>query len=723
VRRGWVLYALVALAVAGSLAALAARPQAHSSVKSADYVILAGAAGLRWDDLDPQRTPTLWREASDGTIGWLSVRSAHSATCPADGWLTLGAGNYSVWDTARVSGQCAAMAPTVEQPDGIGANLPQLGSVVRTNADQTYGAVPGAMAESVRCTTAVGTGAAIAAARPFGRVDRYEPELPADPAGLFSQCALSVVDLGTIAGSGAERQALVARADATLSRVLDARPERSLMVIAGVSDTDTTSRLHVAIAEGSGWQGGWLTSAGTNRDGYIQLVDLAPTILTALGRAAPEKLFAGHTAVAAEGRPASLQESVLGEHDANARAGAQLGVVRIFFTVVAFAQLGVFLLVVPLLIRARRHTGPTGPARPSRLLVRLAEVLLVASALAVPAALLADAIPWWRAEKPGVAFVLLTFALTAIATAAVRFMPRYAQTLWPMGVIGGLSMLVVGGDLATGGTLQLNGIAGYSAIEGMRYQGIGVIGLGVLTTGTMLLAGCLAQRLPRRWRPLLFVLAGGLTVILVGNAYLGADPVGAIAVTAGVCMAAAMSTGGWLTFPRLAWAAVAGLGVLAGFAALDLRRPVLEQGDVGRFLSALSDGAAGPAIQRAATSSAHALDSPLTVLTLIGVLMLGFAQFSPWGGLNRLFGLRPSLRAALAGITVTVLIAGVLEGAAFAVAGAASAVAVPLLVLTTLRVLEHAADRTRPEGETDGPGGPGLLLTQRVSPDKSDTLS
>ena len=33
----------------------------------------------------------------------------------------------------------------------------------------------------------------------------------------------------------------------------------------------------------------------------------------------------------------------------------------------------------------------------------------------------------------------------------------------------------------------------------------------------------------------------------------------------------------------------------------------------------------------------------------------------------------------------------------------------PLAALTALRVLRHAADRTRPvEGTTDGPGGPGL---------------
>jgi hypothetical protein len=112
----------------------------------------------------------------------------------------------------------------------------------------------------------------------------------------------------------------------------------------------------------------------------------------------------------------------------------------------------------------------------------------------------------------------------------------------------------------------------------------------------------------------------------------------------------------------------------------------------------------------AATFGQSLLHSPLTILAVAGVLMLAFCQFSPWGGLNRLFGLHPALRAAGAGITVATLIAGVLGGSALVVAGAAAAVAVPMAVLTTLRVLDHAADRTRPDGETDGPGGPGLSM-------------
>jgi hypothetical protein len=715
--RAWVPYLLVVLAAAASLAGLAVRPATGATQQPVDYVIIAGAAGLRWDDLDPKRTPTLWQEASNGSIGWLSVKSAHRTTCPNDGWLTLGAGNYAAWDTERVTGECPLSVPELTRPDGYGANVTEQKTKVDQNRDNLpYGAVPGALAESVRCTSAVGPGAAVAAARPFGRVDKYQPALPANPRKLLSDCVLSIVDLGTIVGTGTQRESAVENADATLAKLLAFRPQRSLLIVAGVADTDSSSRLHVAFAEGPGWDGGWLTSAGTGRDGYLQLVDIAPTVLSALSRPAPAKLFSGRTATSVPGRPGGLADAVSGDHDADRRAGAQQGIAEKFFTLLAAVQLLLFLLVVPLMVRARRHAGPRGPAAPRRLYIEIVEVLLVAAAVAIPAALVADAVPWWRSGRPGLVFGAVTLVLMTVGTAAIRLAPRYPRTPWPMGAVGAVGAVVVGADLLTGARLQLNGVAGYSAIQGVRYSGVGGVGLGVFVAGTLVVAGCLAQWVRRPWRPVIVVLIGGFAVIMVGSPYLGADPVGAIAVTAGVCVAAAISAGGWLTLPRVAWAALAGLAVTIGFAIMDLRRPALEQGSLGRFLSALADGTGGPAMQRAAAANGLSLlDSPLTILAVVGVLMLAFCQFSPWGGLNRLFGLHPALRAAGAGTTVATLIAGVLGGSALVVAGAAAAAAVPTAVLTTLRVLDHAADRTRPDGESDGPGGPGL------SPGGSDT--
>jgi hypothetical protein len=717
-------YLLLALVAITSLAGLTIRPAEQARRGAADYVVVAAAPGLRWEDLDPQRTPALWSEATKGSVGWLTVRSAHDVTCPADGWLTLGAGNYAAWDTREVTGRCAVAEPQLTRPDGIGANVADQRTVVRNNQDRMpYGTTPGALAESVRCTYAIGPGAAIAAARPFGRVDKYAAELPADASRVLSDCVLSIVDLGTVTGSGAERQAAVAAADATLARVLAARPERSLMLIAGVSDTESSSRLHVAIAEGPGWEGGWLTSAGTGRDGYLQLVDLAPTVLAALGRPSPEKLFAGYAATVSDGRPADPAAAMQGEHDADRRAIAQRGVAEIFFTVLAILQLLVFAATVPVLIRARRHAGPTGPPLPPRRLVTVVEAALIASGLAIPAALVADVVPWWSSEHPAWMFGAATAALMILGTVVIRLSRRYPNTLFPMAAVSLLSVVVVAADLVTGARLQLNGVAGYSAVYGVRYSGVGSVGLGAFVAGLMLLAGCTAQKVTRQWRPLVMVTFGGLGVVVVGSPYLGADPVGAIAVTAGVCVAAAISTGGWLTFPRFAWAGLAGLVVTISFAAFDLRRPELEQGTLGRFLTALGNGTAGPAMQRAAAASGQALvDSPLTLLALIGALMLVFCQFSPWGGLYRLYGLHPAVRAAIAGTIVATLIAGVFGGTALGVAGTAAAVAVPVAVLAALRVLLHAADRTASPGETDGPGGPSMRNSdedQQVAPERT----
>ncbi|MBE1489100.1 hypothetical protein [Plantactinospora soyae] len=712
---------LTAVVVALGVAALVIRPSTGAPEKTADYVVLAGVPGLRWDDVDPVTTPTLWRMAERGAIGSLSVRSARQPTCPVDGWQTLGAGNFAAWDSGAVNGRCPAPDIAIEQPDGISANLPDQRATVSNNQDRMrWGTVPGALAESVRCTYAVGPGAAIAAARPFGRVDRYAESLPPDPTGPLADCILSIIDLGTVAGDDPViRAAAARRADVTLARVLAARPKQSLVVVAGIADTDQSSRLHVVVADGPGWERGWLTSRSTGREGYLQLVDLAPTALAALGRPAPEQLFIGQPATVVEDRPTDLPTAIAAPADADREARAQQRVASWFFALLAGLQCLLAVAVVPLLRRARRHAGPSGPTPVPRRVVATVEVLLIATALAIPAALLADVVPWWRGEHAGIYFGLVTAVVLGVATAAVRLARAYQQTLWPLGSVAALAALIVGADVVTGARLQLNGVIGYSALEGGRYAGLGVVGLGVFIAGSLLTAGWLAQRVRRSWRPAVVVGIGVLGVIVVGSPYLGADAVGAVALTAGVSVAAAISTGGWLTLGRLAWASIAGLAVTIGFIVLDLRQPANQRGSLGRFLGAVGDGTSGLTVHRSGASNMAALvGSPLTVLALVGVVLVWFALLRPWGGLKRLFGIYPAVRAGMAGITVATLIGGLLGGSALNVAGAAAALTVPMAALAALRVLDHAADRTmppmtswpvEPEGSagSSGPAGAG----------------
>jgi hypothetical protein len=687
---------IAALAVLAGLAALLAHPTEGVPQRTAAYVVVAGVPGLRWEDLNPDTTPTLWRMAERGAIGSLSVRSARQPTCPVDGWLTLGAGNYAAWDGTPVTAGCPRTDVRIDRPDGIGANLPDQQSAVRHNQDKLpWNAVPGALAESVRCTVAVGPGAAVAAARPFGRVDRYEPRPPPDLADLLASCVLSIVDLGTISGDdAAARTAAVRRADAALARILAARPERSVVVVAGLADTDLNSRLHVAIADGPGWEGGWLTSASTGRDGYLQLVDLAPTALAVIGRPPPERLFVGAPAIRGGDRPADLVAAINGPADADREAKAQRSVATWFFGLLAAAVAVLAGAVVPLLRRARAHPGEPEHGRRIRAVV---EVLLVATALAIPAALVADIVPWWRGTHAGLYFGAVTALALAVATAGVRFARPYGRTLGPMSMVAGLAALVVGADVVTGARLQLNGVTGYSALEGGRYAGLGTIGLGVFIAGILLSAGCLAQRTRRRWRPAVMVVVGTVAIVLVGSPYFGADAAGAIAMTAGVCLATAISAGGWLTLGRLAWATLAGFVLAAGLALLDLRRPEPNRSGLSGFLAALGDGTSGAAVHRAAAANVDALaGSSLTVLAVVAAVLAWFALLRPWGGLRRLFGIYPAVRAAMAGAIVAALIGGLLGGSALNVAGAAAALVVPMAMLAALRVLDHAAERTVP---------------------------
>ncbi|HLU33130.1 MAG TPA: hypothetical protein VKZ74_03800 [Natronosporangium sp.] len=696
-------YLFVGVVALATIAGLTTRPDSPGATPAAERVIVAGAVGLRWDDVDPDRTPNLWRLAAGGSIGALSVRSANSPTCAADGWLTLGAGNWAAdragdrlhsGDSGPPGEYCPRLDVTVETESGK-ALLPHQETLVRYNRDLPWGAVPGALAGAVDCTRAFGMGAAVAAARSFGRVDYYRPSLPDDPERaaqtLAGECALGIVDLGVVAGEGASRIADVRRLDAAVARLLAARPPDTLLLVVGVADTDQDAHLHVAVADGGGLSAGWLTSATTGRTGYLQLVDVAPTVLAALDRPPPEVPLAGKPVTSRAGRPADLAEAVADLVAADQAAVRARPVADGFLAALTVFQLALFLVIVPLL--RRREPVPTetgadpGWRRPRAALHRASPVLLVAAALAVPAALAAGAVPWWRAESAGGVFALTSLGVLAAAAAVVAGSPAFRHTLGLIAAAAGVSAAAVGADLLTGSWLQFNSVVGYSAHDGGRYVGLSEIGLGVLIASTLLVAGCLAEQVPRRHRPLVVVGVGALGVVLAGSPYLGDDMGGAVAMIVGVGLAAVLATGGWLTGRRVAWGVLAGLTVVVAVAISDLRQPVESRTGLGSLLTQFAEGTAGAGAQQVSQANAESLTgSPLTVLAIGAGAYLWFALLRPWGGLRRLFGIHPALRAGVIGATVASLVGGILIGAALTVAGAAAAVGVPLLTLAALRL-------------------------------------
>lgn len=704
-------YLLAAVAAGASALALLPEPSHGAPPPTTDFVIVIGVSGLRWDDVDRSRTPNLWRLAERGAVGALSTRSAREIVCPADGWLTLGAGDRAIRATSPDELECPAAPVQIEQPYEPAATVTDQRSVVRYNRSLPWDPRPGALAEAVRCTTAIGQGGAIAGARPFGRVDRYLSSPGPSLSRQLVACSLAIVDLGEVEGDGAGRQDGARAVDKALGAVLAARPERSLVMVAGLPETGESGRLHVAIADGPGYARGWLTSTSTGRQGYLQLVDLAPTVLAALSRPAPEELFAGAPAELSADRPEPLRRSVAKLADADRQVSVQRRVADDFFTVLAVGQVTLLVAVIPVLRRVRRPAGPGGRPPLPRWIRWTAEVGLVAAALAVPAALVADAVPWWRFSLPGWVFAAITLAVLVAATAVVVVSTRRRRTLGPVGLIAGIAAVAVVFDVVTGARLQLNGVAGYSAASAGRDAGLGTVGLGVLIGGTLLLGGALSQRVARAWRPCVVAAVGAAGVVVVGSPYLGADAAGAVALATGVCLAVAAASGGWLTLGRVVAAVVTAAVVTTGLALLDLTRPPARRGNIGRFLVDLGEGTGGLASERLGESNVVAMaTSPLTVLVVGSVGFGCLLVLRQWGGLRRLFGLYPAIRAALIGIGVATVFAGLIEGVGLNVLGTAAAIAGPLVGLGALRVLDHANDRSSIARTAEAPRRDGLAL-------------
>lgn len=709
----------IAVLVVGALV-VAPRPPTPTPPPASDYMIVIGVPGLRWDDIDAARTPTLWRLAETGAIGAMAARSARSLTCPADGWLTLGAGNRARDAVAERRpgsvppgepsppdlGSCGGALPAVEPQAGGGARVEAQRGIVEHNQKLPHGGRPGALPEAVRCTVAIGPGAGVAAARPTGRVDQYRPApppVPADLTKLLSVCVLTIVDAGTIPATG--RDAALRAADSTVARIVAARPTRATILVAGVSDTGSRARLHVAIAHGDGIAATWLTSPSTSRRGFVQLSDVAPTVLDGLG-APRSRWLAGQPFQADQPRSSDLATSIGTLVDHDRRAGMTRQVSDWFVLVLVLVQIALFVAAVPVLRRARRGAGPAGPRPLPRALVKGVETAAVAASLLMPAALVTNAVPWWRAEQPGLVFLGCLTALVAVATTAIVRGPLHAGSLRTMVAVAALVAGVVGLDVVTGARLQIDGVMGYSSLEGGRYAGLGSLAFGMFAAGALLAAGGLAQRAPTRWRTSVVAGIGAAAVALVGSPYLGADAGGAIAMTAGACVAAAVAAGGWLTISRLLWATLAGFVVTSGFALLDLGRPESDRGHLGRFLVSLGDGSAGAALQRTGQVNVVTLaNSWLTWLVVAGALFVGAVLLRPTGGLKRVFGLYPAVRAGLIGLAAAAAIGGVVDGAGVLVAGAAVATAVPLAVVASLRVLTRADERSfASPAESPAPG-------------------
>ncbi len=628
-------------------------PRAWAGAASADpepaRIAVIGVTGLRWDDLGAL-TPTLQRLAGQGSVGALSVKTAAARDCRADVWLTLGAG-----DRARAGSggreSCPDAVPGLEV-------LPQIRADVATlPRDAVVGEL--AVALGAGCVTAEGPGALLSiAGAATGAASGGCPR---------GRGTVRLVDAGIVHHDGRRRGDLAA-ADDRVSRALDG-VGTVLVVGAGESGRDL-EHLHVALAVGPSFGRGALVSASTRRTPYVQVIDVAPTILHLLGLPQP---------AAMSGQPwrtsgAAPSRARLADLDRRARGMREL-TVPFFVGLVA---------LIALVLGSALATGRTGRVRTVRTVRALRLAALVATAGPV-AFFLANLVPWWSQEPRWPALFGAVALADVLVVGAGLLGPWRRAALGPVGVVCGLTALVLSGDLLTGAHLQIDSLAGYSSLVAGRFAGIGNVAFAVLAAAALLATACAVSGRSRRTTLVVCSVVGLFTVAVDGSPSWGSDVGGVLALVPGFAVLALLASRLRVSLSRLVLAVIAAGALVTGFALLDYSRPAPSRTHLGRFVEQVLHGEAGTVIGRKAGANLDLLlHSPLTALVPLLVLAVALVVLRPRGAVAVVLDRTPAWRAGLVSVLAMALVGFLTNDSGVAIPALALAIAVPAAVFVAL---------------------------------------
>ncbi|PKW26019.1 hypothetical protein [Phycicoccus duodecadis] len=588
------LLALLGLTAVGATASAPARPASPG----AGPVVLVGAAGLAWSDIDAATTPTLRRLADDGAVASMTVRAVRSRACAVDGWLTLSAGRRA----ADVAEPCRAAPPVT---DGV---VPRWSEYLARARADGYDARPGTLAQRLEaagaCVAATGPGAAVAAADPSGHVRTVA-------AGAGSPCPVLLVDGGTLPVDPSARAEALRALDSLVSGYAS-RPGTRL-VVAGIGDGASPVRPRAVIATGLG--AGELTSASTRQPGLVQLQDLTASLLS----------WAGADDSGLTGRPVSRvagSGDVPGAERVADRTGfesraATLRSVSPQVTGWLAAAYALWCAVAALLVLRGRAAERLPPS-----------VRVLGEALAtVPlATYVANLVPWWHAGRPVLAFTA-ALAVAAVAVAALAVAVGRRRPLGALLVVAVLTLLVLVGDVLTGSGLQLASVFGQNPVVGGRFYGIGNTSYALYGTASVAVVVLVATagRLPRPWALTLAGVVGLLLTAVEGHPSYGADFGGPPGLLLAGLVVLALAAGVRFTAVRVGAALAAVVLVTAGVAVLDWLRPAASRTHLGEFVQTVLDGGLGDVLGRKLAQNLTNLGSPPLLAVALGTLVLAVA--------------------------------------------------------------------------------------------------
>jgi hypothetical protein len=468
----------------------------------------------------------------------------------------------------------------------------------------------------------------------------------------------------------------------------DVDPERDAVMVVGPTHPAREVRLTVAALRAPGVEPGLLRTGTTRRPGFVQLIDIAPTILERVGLEAPDSMEGRPFEVRDEGGSADQRRA--GIADADAAAAFRDEVVSI--VAVLFVVIQVALVLVALVWLAR-------PA-----LRHLAAILRIAALAAlafIPAVLLARLVPFHDAGQLAYwgALVAASLALGLLYRLAGRRDPIVSVIL-ALGVI--VAVLVA--DVLVGAPLQLSNPLGYSPLIAARFSGFGNLGYAALAASAVLLAGLLAHRIGGRRGAWTAVAVLAVVFVVDGMPFWGSDVGGVLSMLPAFAATGYLLLGFRIRLRTALLGLVAAVIAVVAFGLFDLTRPSDKRTHLGRlFETTESRGWSGlwTVIERKIYENLSVLLRSTWLLVVLTVL--GFLAYVYSRRRERLLSIVewvPELRASFVGFAIVATLGFAVNDSGIAIPGmmlsVLNAAIIALMVATRRRVAPPEAAPTAP---------------------------
>ena len=697
-----------------------------------DSVLIFSIPTLAWSEINAQATPELNKVLSQSVIADLSVRSVTRETSATDGYTTLNAGTRA---EGAPEGMLAYLSPegTLAQQFAVQTGaLPAPGEIfnlglvpiLQINDSLLYGSEVGALGTALsqagvsrsviangdhdngRGQTVYRREASIAVMDEQGIVDsgevgqgllesddqfpfgvRYDNEVVASSVTRFLKSnsvvlveasdmvrSVDAQPLSTPLQQEAIRTQALSSSDELFGRIVrQVNGSKTAVIIVAPYAVDDGSSLTVVGVRAPEVESGLLSSGTTRRAGFVQTVDIAPSIASLLGVGIPSSMEG--TLMERKGSGGTYEERLemlVSENEAAQFRDAVVGPASTLFVLVQLL-LWVFAIVTL--------------SRSSTRLRRGVEIATLGVLAFLPITYLAGIFPFEQWGKVAFwAFVVLGSALMASGIYALTQRFLVDPLLATLGAI--VTLLSV--DIVIGGPLQFNTVFGYTPTVAGRFNGMGNPAFSMFAASAIMAAALIAYRVGGRRGTWLGIALLGWAVVLDGAPFWGADVGGALAMIPSAGVTAWMLLGLKVRARTAAlWGSVSVLVVIA-LGALDLTRPPAERTHLGRLLADIGTNG----LEALNTVVLRKIDANISVLassvwTLMLPLVFAFIAYlfwkSPWR-LRTIAERIPQERAAVAGLITAMVLGFALNDSGIAVPGIMLGVISASLIHLMLRV-------------------------------------